>query len=444
MTFQGTQKDAKGDPLWSGASATEKDLVDCCELPSNDGEEHLVGGALAKEKVVPFVGILASQCHDLVTRALALAILEQAFDADEADRLDDEMDESQHSSASSSEATAGVDTRKRSQTERQQSDKPGDKSKEPDRLTAFLAAGGLRILNQWLVEATTPVPVPAPKSPPTTSGRQQKTPPLSTPETKSSPTSPLLLPLLELLKNLPVNRQWVTQSKINKNIRKLYKIVQSVTPRAVNYSTHPVTGQVPAIDIQKSLDELKSNWEERSKNAPPNQFADPFAGVKSSIQVRLKELKNYESGETEKPEWLAKGENAQKARPQKKLKIESTKQLARRERENEKAAIMKDDLKKFAEERANLLKKLRELKRKQSEEAMEREQQSQNRRRVQWKDGLSAASKLRKRELLEEVFVINTNDPNEESDGEDDDLFAQGTEDTASTESKISEDAPPI
>lgn len=76
--------------VWKGTSDVERSLVECCEVPTS-WEEAANGGALAKGKEIAFLGILASCCNDVGTRALALAILERTIRKDEKELEDDQQ-----------------------------------------------------------------------------------------------------------------------------------------------------------------------------------------------------------------------------------------------------------------------------------------------------------------------------------------------------------------
>jgi hypothetical protein len=123
----------------------------------------------------------------------------------------------------------------------------------------------------------------------------------------------------------------------------------------------------------------------------------------------LDAIVDCEAGRAEKPAWLAKLEDSQKDKEKRRPKNRSnTEQLAKKERENERSAMMKEDLRKAAQERSELLRKLREMKQKtEVDSQMDRKREAQARKGVSWKDGLGAASSQRQRDLLEEVFVFS-------------------------------------
>jgi hypothetical protein len=117
-------------------------------------------------------------------------------------------------------------------------------------------------------------------------------------------------------------------------------------------------------------------------------------------------------GGSDKPEWLAKVEEQQRAKEKKKAgksaKVRtaaSTADLARRERENERAALMREDLQRAQEQRRQLVIRLRELKQKSMQEER-KARHSKSKRSIRWKDGEGSSSRAKKRDMLEEVFII--------------------------------------
>jgi hypothetical protein len=87
-----------------------------------------------------------------------------------------------------------------------------------------------------------------------------------------------LLPLLAFLSNISFDRQLVTQSKINKEIRKLSKQIDEIvqlgktgqSKSRVDAITHPVAGGLPVVQVQKALNDLKESWGHKAKNAGPD------------------------------------------------------------------------------------------------------------------------------------------------------------------------------
>jgi hypothetical protein len=466
----------KNDPIWLGVSPLEQALASCCELPVK-GPEALVGGSLVKEKVLRFVGVMALHCHDIGARSVALAILERSMQVDEEERLGQVYYATLLVSSETSGADAEPSPKKRRRrrkdlgsTKKEEEDDDDDSSEETsssspvekssqNRIEGFLAAGGLLLLSRWLVEATAPVNVPKPKPAPGTTGRAQRST-FSPAEQKPASTGPLLLPLLAFLSNISFDRQLVTKSKINKEIRKLSKQIDEIvklgqdgqTKVKAYAMTHPVSGGLPVVQVQKALNDLKESWGAQAKNTGPDSSTpiDPFAALKDTLKDRLDTIIDCEAGRAEKPAWLAKLEDSQKEKEKRRpKKRSSTEEMAKKERANERSAMMKEDLRKAAQERSELLRKLREMEQKREVDSqMDLKRQAQARKGVTWKDGLGAGSMQRQRDLLEEVFVISKDkvelgrkvekqalsdlgdaeeDASVESEDGDEDLFAQPT-----------------
>lgn len=455
-------------------------------------------GALDPNKVLSFVRLVARYGQEFSVRVLALAILERSLEEDQLDQKEHEEEEEklllqaatrnhppEMTKSLPVKNTATTTTeRPRKRQRRAGADKEPDNALQENddddnnndndssfsseentniqsidavvgshndddkklhhlqggRVRKFLAAGGLSILSQWLIDASTPVhlpPTPAYTPSSKTSSAKTRTTTSKTgkdqqPTTKASPTGFLLLELIRFLMKIPFDRQLVTSSKINKPIRNLSKQMDEliekhqkdeVTPSYLRTMTDPRSGGLPIVAVKEALDELKSMWAEQFKqtgsaSTTKEQELDPFAAVKQALGERLASLKVYNNGAAggDKPEWIAKVEAAvQRAREKKAPKKAaaaaaakpSNEQLDRREREHEREFWMRRDLQEARNERLRLVKQYRELK--QSRELEERRNQvtrSEPKRRVRWKDGHGAASRMRNRETLEEVFVF--------------------------------------
>ena len=429
-------KEREDDPVWSGASTIEKWLIWCCEMPEtcsvDQGDTYTLPGALRRDRVLKFVGYLALYCHDIISRALALSILERTLEADipameaydEAQKAAGAIKESEPKrevAPTIPENSPTTRNRKRMLESISQSPPPDDASpnnadmivppRKPDRLEQFLAAGGLKILDQWVEDASKPVPIPKP--PPGSSSRARK----SAEATKESPTGALLLPLLVLLRNLPFDKKLVTESKINRQIRKLSKdINELVETKKTKKMTHPRAGGYPVVEVQEALDDLKSTWNAQQKLTASNEpVEDPFKAVQEALQQRLSEVKNFQAGKAPQPSWLAKAwEEAPNpsSSPEKKKRHMSTEEMNRIDHQRERNLRIKEDLQKAEQERREYQKRLREIKsRHAAQQAASATVASSvgSRRKVRWRDGLSYASKSRKREDLEEVFVFMKN-----------------------------------
>uniref|UniRef100_A0A7S2YSL1 Uncharacterized protein n=1 Tax=Entomoneis paludosa TaxID=265537 RepID=A0A7S2YSL1_9STRA len=407
-------RDREAPTFWSGASPTEKSLLSCCELPKMHAkeEDYVVPGALARSKITKFIGLAAVECYELDSRALALAILERTWESDEEakDLIEAYTENGEAIGVASPARKAKMNDGKAYSSIA----KVGIKGKA-DRLLTFFAGGGLRILNQWLVDASTPVYAPPPKPPPGESGRPKRTQPSEM--WKAPPTGDLLLPLLILLTYSPFDLDLVTESKINKQIRKLSKDADAIVldaqqnPRKIKIETHtdPKVGGLVVKDVQKALNDLKEMWKSKQKETSDLTATDPFASIKAALAERLVEAKSFDKGDGEKPKWLVKAEEVSKknskAGSKKPQKRASVLELAKLERNKERQQLLKGDLQKASEERAILMNKIRQMNHKKTTEESRRSR-SRKRKGVHWKDGHGAGSTTRNRDKLEEVHVI--------------------------------------
>ena len=408
--------DRESAPFWSGATAIELALLSCCDIPKQSrDDDYVVPGALNRSKIPKFIGLAAVECHELASRALALAILERTWEADE------ETKELVRAYTEDGDAVALNSPTKKL--------KPNDEADESsriiakieikgkaDRLLSFFAGGGLRILSQWLVDATTPTFSAPPKQPPTEQGNARPKRVHPSEIWKPSKTGVLLLPLLILLTYSPFDKDLVTESKINKQIVKLSKSADTIAQenlrsRNMNTLTDPRIGGLLVKDVQKSLNDLKTSWRAKEKQKEDRQKTpDPFARVKTALAARLEESISYDKENGgEKPIWLVKAEATVQKRPSSKNQTTraSTEELARLEREKERQERMKGDLMRAAAERAKLLEKLRKLKQKQEKDGRHRKM-SWKLKSVSWKDGHSSSSKSRNRDMLEVILSDRT------------------------------------
>ena len=442
------------DVLWSGASPLERALVACCTSPhssyeSEDEHDDLEVGALVNSKIAHFLGIVALHAHSVCSRALALAILERTQELDDRIYRNYELTRAatmKNSTAVKQETTppGAEDSPLRKKARLKVEDDDGETAKTngsaslivpvkpppPRRMPQFLSAGGLRLLSRWLVEASTPMEPPT-----STTSNNSAAPPRrasSSSNTRAnlfpSATGALLLPLLQLLARIPFDKILVTQSKINKNIRDLSKALDA----ASTTQTDPVVvagGCWSVSEIQDAVNHVKSVWAtaaaaqakiEENDDEKESDSLNPLHKISRLVQERLTAVEQWKAGVTEtRPQWLAAPKAPKKTRSAKHTQHkQSTEQMARREREHERAALMKQDLEEARRERQELLRKLRDIKK---IKAAEQEQvlAQPSRRRVQWKDGIGPASKLRKRELLEEVRIYIKDQDRSESSGDD-------------------------
>lgn len=436
------RKEREDDPVWSGAKTIEKWLIWCCEMPeisAVDQTDFTLPGSLRRDRVLKFVGYLALYCHDIFSRALAISILERTLEADLPAMLVFDAEQEKAGGAAGTNATSDGDTRrdtaspsdtssptkrnrKRMQMESAKSPPTTPETsspsavlapppKKPDRLWQFLAAGGLKILDQWVEDASKPVPTA--KAPPNVSSSKPAT-------LKESPTGALLLPLLVLLRNLPFDKKLVTQSKINKQIRKLSKDIDSlVETKKTKNATHPRAGGYPLTEVQEALNDLKTTWmaEQKKLQSSTESPPDPFQAVQEALEQRLGEMKDFASGKISQPTWLAKAwvDPSRKEPPAKKKRTMSTEEMNRIDHERERSLRIKEDLQKAEQERREYQERLREIKNKHAAEQAQAAATANvagtttSRRKVRWRDGMSHVSSAKNRNELEQIFVFVKN-----------------------------------
>lgn len=434
--------------VWSAATPLERALTECCELGQNDGNDSTVlRGALLRGKEGSFVSLLALYCHTLSTRALVLAILQRTIEQDELEENQEELTKDEvndEKSEKNAETKPGrdksekplpesanenerdsyeksVDTNshqeaKKSEKLLPESYKNFDEKEEEDddnvgRMGRFLAAGGLKILKQWLEDAMTPVKTVVPKVSPqarTTKKEASRVAVL----TVASPTGPLLRPLLTVLTDMPFDKNLTMTVKINKQIRKLKKhldeaIALHEVKKGMDEWADPVAGGLVVVEVREMVEALMKRWEERMKTSTM-ATKDPFESLRAKMRERLDVLKKYEAGESSKPTWLEASEEKERhAKEQEELSKMTTEQRAARERLQEREQMLKHAQKQQNESKAKrelLLKKSREESQKRMAEGslggdVKRTQ------RVKWKDGLENSDNFRRRSLLEQVYV---------------------------------------
>jgi hypothetical protein len=385
-------------------------------------------------------------CHDVVSRALAVAILERTLEADlpaikaaeeaeeKLESLSMDLQSSNKEMSTTSDALPSTRTQKRlmelNHSQASQNRKSTETTiitptRKPDRLWQFLAAGGLKVLDQWIEDASKVVQ--APKSPPGSKAKQSAV--------KDSPTGALLLPLLILLKDLPIDRQLVKQSKINRQIRRLSKEIDALVGNGESSknTSHPKAGGYSLVEVQSALNDLKETWNAQQKlNESKERPPDPFQVVQEALQMRLSELKDYKDAKTSKPDWLAKAwEEKQAVEQPKKKRRMSTTEMNRIDHQRERNLRIKEDLQKAEKQREEYQRRLREIKQKQASQKVEYETSIATRvsgPRVRWRDGMNHVSKGRNRDKLEEVFVYDktassgSNGELESSQGDEDEL----------------------
>lgn len=340
--------------VWSVALPIERALAECCELDGDESLHVVVEGALMLKKVIPFVELMAKYCYKATTRVLVIAILERTLEQDHLNRLEDDA---------------------------------GDESKKirPNCFSRFLAAGGLKILNQWLLEAMTPTLVSGKQQPQQPAAKKLKSSaiPTNSEELVPSTHGPLLIPLLEILERMPMDKALVTSTKINKTIRKLEKQIAELPKK----STDPHAGGYVTEDVLNAIETLKDSWRtERLQSEGPTK--DPFRKLQQTMMERLQILNEYDAGRIDKPDWLVRFENVEKlAKDRKELS-----KMTPEERQRQRALL---DIQRKREESDRKLEELR------AKKQMTSSQVQKPKKSVTWKDGKDAG----KGPQMEDIFV---------------------------------------
>ena len=316
------------------------------------------------KKVIRFVELMAKYCYKATARVLVIAILERTLEQDNLNRLEDDDD--------------------------------GDESKKlrPNCFSRFLAAGGLKILNQWLLEAMTPTLVSSKQhqQQPATKKIKSSALPNNLEELVPSTHGPLLIPLLEILERMPMDKALVTSTKINKTIRTLEKQIADLPKK----STDPHAGGYITEDVLNAIETLKDSWRtERPQSEGPTK--DPFRKLQQTMMERLQVLTEYDSGRVDKPDWLERFESVEKlAKDRKELS-----KMTPEERQRQRALL---DIQRKREESDRKLEELRAKKQMTSSQVQKRK------KTVTWKDGKNDG----KGSQMEIVFVyppdIDAND----------------------------------
>ena len=385
-------------PFWSGARSNEVRLVSCCDSVARDG-------VLDANKGIEFAGICACSCTDLVSRSLALAILERTIQRWEQDQ-----------ESAEEEVNAKKKKRPKTDCDGDSDEKQQEVSTEQELkyFSEFYSAGGLRILATWFVEATTPEPVPAPSTAKLSSTTKSKRSDTSNLPQRPSPTSPLLLVLISVLTRLPLDRSLITESKLNKVIRKFNKQVPEEETRK-RKTVHPVLGKHSSLKVREALKELMTVWQEKSTAVSYKPAPDPFAAVKKELARKKEEYdasqKNNGDGNNT-PTWIANlqakaAEEAagmkKRSRPNPKSSAATAMAKLDKKKDQELLRVAKD-LEHAAAERRETLRRIQEMRKRRS--VQEDHYGGARRRRVQWKDGEGPTSQSKKADLLEEVFIF--------------------------------------
>jgi hypothetical protein len=464
---------SKDFTLWSGATKLERDLVQCCETPKDDNEEDLPteGGALDRQKEIRFVGLLARECHTMASRSLALAILERTLEVYVKERGEDSSSNEEESQSSEEEIEGvasddeqdddyqpGSSSRKRNAsnsntgdnnnnnnghtTKKTKTDEDDDSEsdEDPDRFDNFLGAGGLKILNRWLIEASTSITTPTPKPPPGSSSSNNSRNNNARLPVPVPATRPLIFPILSILEHIPFDKKLVMDSKINKQVRKLSKQVDGILDARAkgkhqkeDLENWTLSGNgTDALDeIKEAIDGVKSTWEESAKRQY-ERIPDPFGSLKAKMRERLHTLTDFEAGRIDKPDWIEEQEDKKEAQ-KKKPAANSVQIMAAKERRLEREDHEKRLHAAQQEHRENLA-KIREIMRRRREEtAPALRAKKGDVKAVSWKDGFTTTDN-RNRTLLEEVFVF-TEGSTATNAIKTEDEESEGTSDTAQTKS---------
>ena len=417
---------SKGDQLASSSLLSSHP-----SLPSQLG--HLVEG-----KEGQFAALIAQHCHTVSDRALALAVLERTMEHDrallaaqekdstnnigkkrkreecstksdekdasaigESSQSDEKKSSEDSSNPSGMEGIADDKTKSLSDADAAVSVSDGKKcnGKNEDssnsranvsRMANFLSAGGLKILSQWLVDSFTPIQKPVSQSPSKKgkdSGnkrKRQKEPAEVKTEPETSPTGPLILPLLSILQSIPFQYDLITECKINKQVKKLKKNVERVIGADSSKKSaiekklsamkaecsHPNSGGMPVIEVYRQIETLIDTWikamneeKKRPENATSGsadnsskqigkQENNVYRSLQSKMSDRLESLSSYEAGKAPKPSWLAKLDPKASAGKGKGIDAE---EVARQRQMKEKAAASAKAAKEKAEQEKRLL-----------------------------------------------------------------------------------------
>lgn len=390
-----TNHDSSNEPqedVWSAVNYAERAMIECCEINPKRSDETLedtvIDGALMRGKEAPFVTVLARSCNKPPLRALGLAILERTMEQDDWEKSDQEQ-------------------------------RGKVMKKEASRTSRFISAGGLKILNQWLIDAMTPVQKEIKSVYSSNESKRRK----SYHCLSASPTGPLLLPLLAILKNIPFDKALVTETKINKQIRNLKKSLDDTMAgkkKTDQTFKDPIAGGLVVSHVQVAVEDLMAQWKESIKSSTFSA-KDPFASLKEKMQERLELLEAFEAGKSEKPAFLLAFEEAELiAKERKAVAKLSTHELEERERKRDRELLLQNMQREKQEAQTKVKAKMDELRVKLREQSKKRQadgppQKILHEKQVRWKDGYEQSDQVRQRSILEEVFFFT------EDDGERDD-----------------------
>mmetsp|Transcript_21227 Transcript_21227/g.22649 ORF Transcript_21227/g.22649 Transcript_21227/m.22649 type:complete len:577 (+) Transcript_21227:69-1799(+) len=438
----------------------DKTIVDASSEVKSTTMPKMLGGVLVVEKEVRFCAILARSCHTIGSKSLALAILERSLEVylEEEKRIekfftsDDGVKDDKNVGLKinnnnnnnqdnnndynnkikkaniSSQCTRYQNRRKRLRLDMDgnASDKittstvesignSNRKTKRKQRFENFFAAGGLRILNQWLIDASSYdiIVTSNPAQRPTTNSTSVTGENVNievTTEKKANTTRPIILTMLHFLEKIPFEKKTVMNSKINKQIQKLGKKVavireahkngQASNEDLDNWTTNKfITDDIALSLIQTGVDAVKKSW--REKASENNQILqssmyDPFQSLKSKVREWSSQIETGNKNATHSSSLSTKGKIANG-----------------RGDEIEEEKPERGKRKKIKQVQSSSQKSLQELREKLRKRKIETgvspvnslQSKIGNKKRVVWKDGLKSHLK-RNRQMLEEVFVF--------------------------------------
>jgi hypothetical protein len=203
----------------------------------------------------------------------------------------------------------------------------------PSRIHMFIQAGGLQILAQWFKDCTTPQKVKT-----VTTGKKQITKSKAKQQQQQSTTTTtttvlassfgkLLIPILQFLQQIPVDRtvkKIIRRLKFHNDIMTLRKELKNLVTAweeehtngdkslsstfidpLVQRRTDPKSGGLPVVDVlmeanklwdiwKEKDDQLKSSNKSNETNIQYKISPNPFADLLSKIEDRLHVLQEYE------------------------------------------------------------------------------------------------------------------------------------------------------
>jgi hypothetical protein len=333
------------EDLWTAVTPIEKTLVEYCELEDEEDEESfVVQGALVMKKAMQFVELMARHCYRVRLRVLVLTILERTVQQDNI-IMQHEKEIVQENAPDEEEKQAEFRS-KHTSTSR------------------FMEAGGLKILNQWLYDAITPVKA-APANPPL--DKKQRTS-SSTASLRVSPSGPLLLPILRILKGIPFNKSLIKESQLNVTLRDLEESLSGLEKE----SAHPCAGGYSVGKTIYEIESVMSAWKESSKDKNRPVAEDVLRDVHEILKEPLALLKDFDAGKAGKPDFLEQFEQNERQAKERKEFSKMTPE------ERERKQLLDEIMRK----REEAEEKMKELKKKQEPKQLKKPKKT-----VSWRDG---------------------------------------------------------